>query len=237
MSKFIRQAAAAAAFSVATLWSPVQAASVTIDFEGDDLTGLYFPGDSFSQGGFTMTANYDFGVIGMAGDLGDAGPSGNSTQFYFNSNDGYLTLRATEGGTFSLDGFSAAFVPLIPSPVPDPTIVIVAVGIPEVGGAFGTFFGFGASETNSFPFLAYGNPADFGRFNNLVEVQFFACVLDNSICATPTQNNGQFALDDVRLTLDDVKVVPEPSSMLLAMLALAAVARTTRRRTHSRTTR
>jgi PEP-CTERM motif len=223
MKKFIRQLAGSAALVGAALL-PTAYASTVIDFEGEALAGLYFPGDTFEQGGFTMTANYDFGTIGTAGDLGNAGPSGNSTQFFFNSNDGYLTLKATNGVAFSLDGFSAAFVPLIPAPVPSPTIVIVAVGIPQVGNAFGTYFGLGTSATNSFPFITYDNPADFGRFNNLVEVQFFACVLDASVCATPTLNNGQFALDDINVT-----AVPEPGTWALMALGIAGLVVRSRR--------
>ena len=217
MKKFIRQLAGSAAL-VGAAMLPMAHASTVIDFEGDALTGLYNPGDSFEQGGFTMTANYDFGIVGTAGDLGNAGPSGNSTQFFFNSNDGYLTMKATNGAAFSLDGFSAAFVPLIPSPVPNPTIVIVALGIPQVGSAFGTYFGLGSSATTSFPFITYDNPADFGRFNNLVEVQFFACVLDASVCATPTLNNGQFALDNISVT-----AVPEPGTWALMALGVAGL--------------
>jgi hypothetical protein len=222
MKKFIRQLAGSAALVGAALL-PMAHASTVIDFEGDSLAGLYFAGDSFEQGGFTMTANYDFGTIGTAGDLGNAGPSGNSTQFFFNSNDGYLSLKATNGVAFSLDGFSAAFVPLIPSPVPNPTIVLIAAGVNTSNDFVGYFFGLGTSTTNSFPFLSYNTA---GLFQDMVEVQFYACVRDTSVCATPTLNNGQFALDNISVT-----AVPEPGTWALMALGIAGLVVRSRRST------
>lgn len=223
MKKFIRQLAGCAAL-VGAAMLPMAHAATVIDFEGDALAGLYNDGDSFSQGGFTMTASYDFGIIGTAGDLGNVAPSGNSTQFFFNSNDGYLSLKTSNGVAFSLEGFSAAFVPLIPSPVPNPTIVMVAYAFTADGQQFGTAWNFAGSSTDSKPFGLYGNPLDFGRFTNLKEVQFFACVFDNSICGTPTQNNGQFAIDDIRVT-----AVPEPGTWALMALGIAGLMLRSRR--------
>jgi hypothetical protein len=220
MNKLIRQLAGIAALVGAAALPTAHAATV-IDFEGAALTGLYFPGDSFSQGGFTMTVNYDFGIVGGAGDLGNAAPSGNTTQFFFNSNDGYLSLAASNGDAFSLDGFSAAFVPLIPSPSPNPTIVIVAAGLNTSGAFVGYYFGLGSSSTDSFPFLTFNTA---GAYQNMVSVDFYACVLDSNICVTPTLNNGQFALDDLRVT-----AVPEPTTWLLMALGLAGLAVRSRR--------
>ncbi len=220
MRKFISRLASVAA----VVWAaamPQAHASTIIDFEGDSLAGLYFPGDSFSQGGFRMTANYDFGIVGTAGDLGSVAPSGNTSQFYFNSNDGYLSLTTESGVAFSLDGFSAAFVPLIPAPVPNPTIVLVAAGVNTSGDFVGFFFDLGSSATTSYPFLTYNTT---GLYENMVEVQFFACVLDSSVCATPTLNNGQFALDNIGVT-----AVPEPTTWVLMALGLAGLVVRSRR--------
>jgi PEP-CTERM motif len=225
MQKSVWRYTIAAAVSYAALCSPVHA-SVVINFEGIALAGAYAPGQSFSQSGFTMTSFDDFGNVGTTDDLGDAAPTGNNTQFFFNRNDGFLTLKATDGGLFSLDGFSAAFVPRSPLLMPSPEIVIVAAGYQANGNAFGTYFGLGSTGPSGFPFFTYGNPADFGRFNNLVEVQFFACVQDDNVCVTATNGNGQFALDDIRVTA----AVPEPASWALALAALSGLAFTGRRR-------
>lgn len=217
MHKLIRRLYASAAIVGAALSPQVQASTV-LDFEGD-IGGLYLAGESFSQSGFTMTAGQDFGTVGLATDLGSVGPSGNASQFFFSSNDGFLALRSSTGSLFNLDGFSAAFVPLNPPPSPAPTTVLVAFAIGVVERPFGTYFDFGGSATSSFPFVTYDNPADFGRFNNLIAVQFYSCVLDTGICATPTLNNGQFALDNIRVT-----VVPEPTTLLLMTLGLLGLA-------------
>ncbi len=224
MKKFIRQLAGSAALAGAALL-PVAHASTLIDFEGDALAGLYNPGDTFEQGGFTMTANYDFGIVGLAGDLGNAAPSGNSTQFFFNSNDGYLSLKASNGAAFSLDGFSAAFVPLIPSPVPNPTIAFVAYGLGANSETYNIWF-FAGSGTDSKPFAVYGNPSDFARFGNLIEVQFFTCEVIGNNCAITPGNNNQFALDDIRVT-----AVPEPGTWALMALGIAGLMVRSRRST------
>lgn len=221
MKMFIRQMAGSAALVGAALL-PMAHASTVIDFEGDALAGLYFPGDSFSQGGFTMTVNYDFGIVGLAGDLGNVAPSGNSTQFFFNSNDGYLSVTTSNGVAFSLDGFSAAFVPLIPAPVPNPTIAIVAGGINTSNNFVGYFFGLGSSATNSFPFLTYNTT---GLFVDMVEVQFYTCAVVGNSCSFTPGNNNQFALDDIRVT-----AVPEPGTWALMALGIAGLMVRSRRR-------
>ena len=224
MKSFIRQWGGAAALVCAAL-SPQAQASTLIDFEGDALTGLYFPGDSFSQSGFTMTQGFDFGTVDTAASLPNA-PSGNATQFYFNSNYGDMLLTQSNGGRFSLDGFSAAFVPI--DPQLGQTIVLVALATDGDGNVFGTAFGLGSGNNGSFPFLTFNDPQDFGRFTNLVSVNFFGCAFTGNFdCSAATvQNNGQFALDDIRLT---VAAIPEPTTTALLALGLLGLAVASRR--------
>jgi hypothetical protein len=55
-------------------------------------------------------------------------------------------------------------------------------------------------------------------FVDMAVVEFFACSFDGAnICAQQTNNNGQFALDDVRLG------IPEPESLALAFLGMLAL--------------
>jgi len=208
-----------AAAVVAASFSPLLHATV-ITFEGEQLTGAYFPGDTFTQNGFLMTQEFDPGTVDFAAALGPVAPTGNATQFYFNSNAGDLLIQTVSGAPFSLDGFSAAFVPgALPPANP---IGIVAFATTMTGTQFGTLFSLGdtSSTTHGSPFLTFSG-ASFNRFTNLASVAFFACGL--TTCTDPL-DLGQFALDDVRVTV----AVPEPETyalMAAGLLVLGAIRR------------
>lgn len=222
MSQTIRRLLGSAAFTFA-LGIPAAHAATVIDFEGDALTGLYFAGDSFTQGDYTFTAKTDYGVIDTATALGAQSPTGNATQFYFNANDGALDMARTDGGLFSLSGFSAAFVPL--DPAPNQTTVIVAVGINADDSVVTAYWTFASSLTSHFPFSAYGG-ADFSAFGAVKQVEFHACSLvGGSICTEATMNNGQFAIDDIGVAA----AVPEPGTTLLMTLGLVGLGLSARR--------
>lgn len=217
MHKFFRQLAGGAVIACASLLPQAQASTViTFDTAAPN---LYFDGEGLSESGFRMTTEYDFGTVDRAFALGEAAPTGNATQFYFNSNDGDLLVNREDGGSFSLDGFFAAFIPLIPSPSQAQTTVIVALGVTDSGNYLATQFGFGSSETSNYPFIKLDNSAgDFSRFNHLSRVYFFACAVAGTSCDINTQNNGQFAIDDILVT-----PVPEPSTTALLALGLLGV--------------
>jgi len=229
MYRGIRRLAAIAAFGAATV-VPLAAHATLIDFDDPLLTGLYFSGDTFTQAGFLMTQESgDFGTVDIGQGLGAAAPTNNRTQFYSNTNDGGLLLTGSNGGPFSLDGFDAAFVPLIGSFATPQTLGIVAFATTATGASFGTIFGLGntTSVTQGSPFLTFAGAANFGRFTNLVAVEFFTCTIANGqVCSLATQNNGQFALDNIRVTAP----VPEPETYALMMAGLAALAAVARRR-------
>lgn len=205
----------------AAAWAPAQAATV-IDFEGDALSGVYLPGQTVaSADGFVLTAGGDFGVVDYASALGFVAPSGNATQFYFASNDGRLTVTRSDSLSFSLDSFSAAFVPLDPPSLQ--TTVIVAQGTRSDDSSVTAWFAFAPGVNGSYAFSSYGS--GLAALVDLKSVSFFGCSLVGStVCSEPTLNNGQFAIDDISLT-----PVPEPASALLLAAGIAGLAAARRR--------
>ncbi len=207
---------AAGALLAAAALLPAAHADV-IDFNPDALSGVYLPGDSFTQGSFVLTALGDFGVVDTAAALGPLAPSGNATPFYFASNDGRLRIVQAAAAGFSLDGFSAAFVSLDPPSAQ--TTVLVARGTLMDDSQVTASWQFAPSNTSSYPFTAYAG-ASFGAFGNLKQLEFYACSWIGGVaCTAPTLNNGQFAIDNISVT-----VVPEPHSVLLMALGLVGVA-------------
>lgn len=192
--------------------------AATVNFDDPSLTGLYFAGDSFTQGMFTMTVDFDAGTVDTAAALGGSSPTGNSTQFYSQLNDGGLILRGADGSRFDLTSFDAAFIPLSPAAIG--TTVIVAYATYGDLSHAGVAWLFASSSTRHFPFAHYGNPADFAGLSGLLSVEFFACTFDGvSVCATPTDNNGQFAIDNISGVL-----LPEPSGLAVLPVALLGLA-------------
>ena len=217
MSKFVRRLLGAAAVLGACAAVPASAAVITFDTMPST---LLFPGDSVSESGYRMTAGFDFGNVDTAL-LGFASaavrPTGNATQFYFNSNDGDLTVEREDGGLFNLNSFSAAFVPL--NPPSAQSTALVALATPEFGAQFGVAWLFSSA------FASFSNPADFASFNRLRNVQFFACsFVGSQLCTAPTRNNGQFAIDNINVTS-----IPEPTSIALVLSALLAAGFAARR--------
>lgn len=226
MTKLMRTFLGTAALLLATTLLPTAQAAV-ITFDDPSLVNLYFPGDSFTDSGFVMTADFDFGTVDVASALGALAPSGDSTQFYFNSNDGGLIVQQQFGHFFNLSGFSAAFVPLSP-PSPLQT-AIVAFGVDSSNNVQIAAWLFAPLANGAYPFAIYDDPLDFAVFQNLQFVEFFACsVVAGQVCTVDTHDAGQFAIDDIRVT-----DLPEPATVALVMLALVALGLSRQRKTRN----
>ena len=215
MHSFIRQLFSGAIIAAAALAPQAYAQQSTITFNNPGVANIYLPGDSFTDGAYTITQQFEVGIVTStpALDLPYAPTGGDGSAIYATFNDAQVGITRTDGGAFDLNGFSAAFLPL--DPTLTQTIAIVAFGIPiDDPSAFVYAYAtisYVAGGSN--PFLTFSGIQD---MTNLQEVDFFACALSaNGLCADLTRNNAQFALDNVVVT-----AVPEPTTTALMALGL-----------------
>lgn len=201
----------------ATALCALPAHADVIHFEGEATAGVYLPGESFSRGAFVLTAFNDFGLVDTAAALGMQAPVGNATQFYFASNDGGLRVSTNNGLGFDLNGFQFAFVPLDPPSLQ--TTVLRIRGTLQDDSTVQAFASFTGNGDTGYTFSSLSLSSAAG-FTNLKQLEFQACSSVNGVfCNVPTANNGQFAIDNINVT-----VVPEPGAALLMALGLAGLA-------------
>ena len=215
---------------------PALAGVVTFD---DVAPNLFFGGDTFTSGGFSFTVTSGaalpllgeqggFGIVDTAASLSSFSnaPTGNSTQFYAGLNDNAITLTGSTP-VISLTGFDFAFIPPVPAPGAISGYLLAAAWI-DVAGSFGVnFYDFGLADLNGdWAFITANTAApSFGvAMPSFVRtVSFLACEVQGGLCIGPSNNQGQFALDNVQAEL------PVPGTLLLAGLGLAGLAATRRR--------
>ena len=212
MSKFVRRVLSAAAVVVAFAATSAGAGVIPAILNFENSAGFYAPKESFTEQGFRFTVDYDFGNVDIASNL-PALTSGNSSQVYFNSNDGGLVVQRDDGLGFNLNSFQYAFIPQSPASALATALVALATGMDNVQFGFG--FAFAAAVNGANPFTTVNTA---GSFNNIRSVEFFACSLvGGALCTAATFNSGQFALDNL-----NVVTIPEPTSIALVLAALMA---------------
>ena len=215
MQKFIRPLTIGLAISSAALASQAQT-TLVLDFENPALVDLYFAGDGFSHKGFDFLVQYDSALVTTFDAADPTSPTGNATQYYQQLNEGWLVIGRPGAAAFDLLGFSAAFVPLAPASGQSTAIVVDGQ---DIHGAWqGVAYTFAGTSGGRYQFDTY-DTTGFGLVD-MRWVEFYTCPIVGGglSCTTALKNNGQFALDDITVS------VPEPETAALLAIGLLGLA-------------
>jgi len=231
-----------------------QAATITFDGVENIVTPqlaagdtAYNTGDAFTANNFTFRTNNGPGVD--ASESGGVGaifntanptnctivecPSGGTGLYYAGLNDGALSIANTfinsSVAGFRVAGLRYSFLAPVTGLANGSYGQLVLTGTTQGGTTLTSNLDFaGQDGTGRFSFASAGADDAFGG-TILTGLSINACLFDETgACSTErfvTQNQAQFALDDLNLT-----EVPEPASVALMLLGLAGLGSVSRRR-------
>ncbi|WP_343731763.1 NF038120 family PEP-CTERM protein [Duganella sp.] len=228
---------AAAAIGALALVGTAPAMADTIDF--DSLDSNTFNGlDTFDAGG------YHFEVIdtpaagpsgtGFAGAIGNGNdpflcaiagcPTGNPSNYYLGVNDGSLKISRGDNLAFSLGSLEYAFLAPVDNLPGYSYGQLTVTGITTGGSTVSHSFDFPELVGGYSPFVSANLQSAFGStlFSN---VTISSCIFDGGNCVNPSNNQAQFAFDNLTLA-----PVPEPQTYAMLGLGLAAISLMARRR-------
>jgi MYXO-CTERM domain-containing protein len=193
--------------------------ATVVNFE-DVAPALFSAPDSVSSGGYRFASSgAGFSGVDDAGAFvfGNA-PANSAGQFLFGLNADGLTMTASAGGAFRLDGFDASFI--APLGGLGASIAAGQLRVDAIGAGneiVFEFFDFSLSDSfGNFNFSSF-NTGSVGNLD-LTSATFTACVFDGIGGCSFTDPQAQFALDDIRIA-DDLRI-PEPGTGALALVAL-----------------
>lgn len=222
------------------LSSAIGAQAAIITFEGS-APGLLGMGDFFVESGFHIEpfsnqAGAQLGdLVGAIVDGADvantcasvACPTNNTTHFYTALNDSVLYLAADDDSAFTLKGFDASFVGAGGDVFASTTLILRIQGTKVGGGTMTASFNLPGPTAGAFSFQSFATTGAYAA-QEFTEAQIFGLACDGAgSCSAFTSDKGQFALDNIDIS---VNAVPEPSQWLLVGVALAALGASTRRR-------
>jgi hypothetical protein len=226
-----------AALVSAAMIAPAQADPFThtITFEG--ASGLAGSTDSIQQAGFNLgfysiLPDSDGSLVGMFADgtdtascLGGACPVNNPSTYYGALDDSLVDLMASDGNLFRIKSFDASFIGGSPvlSSYPLTAGLLRIQGFFADGSWVTETYALNGPDSDGFKFGTYNTSAAFGS-NLFTEAYIFGFRCGTSSCSAFTDNRGQFAIDNLTLS------VPEPSSTAMLGLGLLAMICCVRRR-------
>lgn len=229
----LRKLFGAAVLGAAALVAPAQA--TVLDF--DDYYGLIGHGDMLEEDGFLMAGmsnapEANFGdLVGAVLDGSDpyscisgTCPVNNPTPYYASLNDGLFYLEhGTPGRSFHIRSFDASYIG------DNATSYPVIAGLLRIQGfrADNTWmtetYQLAGPVGGAFRFASYNTSATFGQ-QDFVAAYFFGFTCNSAgSCTAFNSNRGQFALDNITL-------VPEPSTGLMFGLGVVGLCAFARRR-------
>lgn len=226
------------------------AQAVKIDFEEaipfDLPTAPYAPlfgnGDEFYQGGFWLDPfsnspdAFPGDLVGALVDGSDLStcfsvlcPANNATKFYTGLNDGVLAIGRLDSLPFLVNGFDASFVGASGDTLPPVAGLLRLQGIrADTGGSISQDFLLNGPQNGELDFSSYLTSGIFATTPLDYFFAFgFACDA-TGLCSAFSSDKGQFALDNVNITV--IGAVPEPATWLLVAVGLVAVGGMSRRR-------
>ncbi len=236
LRKTFLNATTAALLGAAALTMPAQATEIVkINFEG--ASGLVGGDDFIQQNGMTIGFYDPYGAsgsfVGLFADGTDpqscfagACPVNNASTYYAALNDSYVDITNSNNFSFRVNSFDASFIggSSVLSSYPALPGFLRIQGFFASGGSAYEDYALYAPGPGGFEFGSYNTSAAFAK-NMFVEVAIFgfACNAVGS-CNAFTTDRGQFALDNISLT------VPEPSTQMMFGLGLLAMLTSVRRR-------
>lgn len=208
--------------------APVVAAPM-IDFESPS-PWLYSFDGTYTQAGFLVTPTGGGGTPDAIVDISFCNPFleycavGNNTSYLTTLNDAQLTITSASGDLFNLGSFDASFFPSPFINFSGSMFRLLLTGTTSGGGSVTqTVDLLGDDGFGNFSFDSY--MAD-SAFTQLLALSFSVCLVDQTSCVAPGQNEAQFAIDNIAFNANSV---PEPSAAWLAALGLAGLTLTRRR--------
>ena len=217
---------------------------VPYDLASAPFAPLFGHGDEFYQNGFWLdpfsnSPDAFFGdLVGALVDGSDLAntcwsilcPANNATKFYTGLNDGVLAIGRLDSLPFLVNAFDASFVGAGGEVLPPVAGLLRLQGVTADGGSLTQTFQLAGPHNGVLDFSSFATSGLFAATPfDFIYAYGFACNAAGS-CSAFSSDRGQFALDNLDVTVIGAATVPEPATWLLVAVGLVAAGGMRRRR-------